>query len=98
MLEPVTSIPVTDMHGIVRQLRAALDARSVAATTMNAHSSRAHTLFQLHIVSTARRNHGAAVRESTLTFVDLAGSERLRKDDDASGARACVPDICVVDT
>lgn len=82
---------VVDMPTSVERLRAALECRSVAATGMNEQSSRAHTVFQLHLESAPRvKSRAAAVRHSTLTFVDLAGSERLAKSH-TSGARACAP-------
>jgi kinesin family protein C2/C3 len=50
--------------------------RSVAATDMNAHSSRSHLLIQ--ILATVAKPDGTQ-RSSCLTLVDLAGSERLAK-------------------
>ena len=58
---------------------------SVAATDMNAQSSRSHCCFVLHIIGTnAKRN--TRVR-GCLNLVDLAGSERLARSG-ATGARA----------
>ncbi|XRB03684.1 kinesin motor domain-containing protein [Pycnococcus provasolii] len=59
-----------------------LSRRHVRAHRLNAHSSRSHCLFTLHIDSClddvgpgGRRKGG---RHGRITFVDLAGSERLR--------------------
>ncbi|XP_072115527.1 kinesin-like protein KIFC1 [Mobula birostris] len=51
--------------------------RSVAKTAMNDHSSRSHSVFQLHVEGTDSA-HGLQCT-STLCLVDLAGSERLTK-------------------
>lgn len=51
--------------------------RSVDRTDMNAHSSRSHSIFALHI-----RGYNEAQNtevEGTLSLVDLAGSERLSR-------------------
>ena len=53
-----------------------------AATAMNERSSRAHTVFVLHV----RQTRGDAMVSSTLHMVDLAGSERIKKSK-AVGAR-----------
>ena len=51
--------------------------RTVAATALNADSSRSHAIFQLHLTRTdsaAKRSLSAAIN-----LVDLAGSERVDK-------------------
>jgi hypothetical protein len=56
-------------------------ARSYAGTAMNHHSSRSHTIFQLHVTSVKTSDQldetESITTESLLNFVDLAGSERV---------------------
>merc|ERR1712166_1488484 len=53
--------------------------RSVAATSMNAESSRSHLIFQIRVDTV---NKVSGMRSSTkLTLVDLAGSERIAKSE-----------------
>ncbi len=59
-------------------------ARKVEATQMNAHSSRSHTVFILH-VSGEHASSGLKM-EGVLNLVDLAGSERVSRSG-ASGER-----------
>jgi len=54
--------------------------RSVAATNMNAHSSRSHSIFMLHL--NGQNVDTGAIVQGALNLCDLAGSERL----DRSGA------------
>uniref|UniRef100_A0A0K0EPH4 Kinesin motor domain-containing protein n=1 Tax=Strongyloides stercoralis TaxID=6248 RepID=A0A0K0EPH4_STRER len=82
---------VKDASDTFRMLDAGTVKRSVAATEMNAESSRSHAIFTLYITQTSESI--AAVTEDedtkpekvmkTLTakfhFVDLAGSERLKR-------------------
>lgn len=58
--------------------------RSVAATDMNAESSRSHSIFTLHLV--AKNVEQNALLRGQLNLCDLAGSERV----DRSGAQVCV--------
>ena len=58
--------------------------RSVAHTAMNAHSSRSHSVFTLHL--RAKHAEDNIVLKGTLSLVDLAGSERLDRSE-ATGAR-----------
>jgi len=53
--------------------------RSVAATSMNAESSRSHLIFQIRVDTV---NKVSGMRSSAkLTLVDLAGSERIAKSE-----------------
>ncbi|XP_054833089.1 kinesin-like protein KIFC1 isoform X2 [Eublepharis macularius] len=70
-------IPVASEGEVLKLLQTAKANRSVARTTLNEHSSRSHSLFQLHIEG---QNANQDVRTSSvLSLVDLAGSERLDK-------------------
>ena len=65
-------------------VRKAAGARKVEATQMNAHSSRSHAVFILH-VSGEYASSGTRM-EGVLNLVDLAGSERVSRSG-ASGER-----------
>eukprot|EP00667_Euglena_gracilis_P001736 EG_transcript_1737 len=58
--------------------RAADQRRATAATLLNEHSSRSHTLFILNVVRPNVDGRGTDVK-GRLILVDLAGSERQRK-------------------
>ena len=60
--------------------------RTVGATALNVASSRAHTIFTLHIESRSRVESADKVSFSKLHLVDLAGCERTKKSN-SSGAR-----------
>jgi kinesin family protein C1 len=65
-------------HGIAQLeavMAAASRARSVATTKMNAHSSRSHAVFMLHLCGTHKES--GTTMEGSLNLCDLAGSERL---------------------
>jgi len=69
-----------DKEAVDTILALAAERRSTAATSMNATSSRSHSVFTLHMTS-MHEGENKVVR-GTLHLVDLAGSERL----DRSGA------------
>jgi len=83
----LTNCAVVDVRGAdhVQDLVArAMGARSVAATAMNAQSSRSHSVFILWIEG--RNDELGQQFRSSLNMVDLAGSERL-KSSKAEGER-----------
>ncbi|XP_066585225.1 kinesin-like protein KIF20B isoform X2 [Prorops nasuta] len=51
----------------------------VAATALNARSSRSHCIFTIKLLKYKSEDNPAAVDISTFAFCDLAGSERLKK-------------------
>lgn len=53
--------------------------RAVAATAMNATSSRSHSIFEINIDSTIVVKGKNKIKSSKLILVDLAGSERQSK-------------------
>jgi len=73
----MTCVPVTSMEQISKLMVSAASQRSVAATHMNAESSRSHSIFTLYLEGSNqclnKQLHGV------LNLVDLAGSERLDK-------------------
>ena len=65
-------------------VRKAAAARKVEATQMNAHSSRSHTIFILHV--SGEHSASGSTLSGALNLVDLAGSERVARSG-ASGDR-----------
>ena len=51
----------------------------VAATALNARSSRSHCIFTIKLLKYYTENDADSVEVSTFAFCDLAGSERLKK-------------------
>mmetsp|Transcript_981 Transcript_981/g.2443 ORF Transcript_981/g.2443 Transcript_981/m.2443 type:complete len:683 (+) Transcript_981:2524-4572(+) len=75
---------VNSKEEVLRYIEVGEAARRYAATAMNHHSSRSHTIFQLHVTSVLTPAHASVDKsvqsittESLLNFVDLAGSERV---------------------
>ncbi|KNC52927.1 kinesin-2 [Thecamonas trahens ATCC 50062] len=68
---------VSSAADIVGLMERANENRSVAATSMNAHSSRSHSVFSLHLTG-VNAESGEAL-QGVLNLCDLAGSERLAK-------------------
>ena len=52
------------------------EARSIASTKLNEHSSRSHTVFRINIKS---EGQDGKIKSSQLNLVDLAGSEGASK-------------------
>ncbi len=57
--------------------------KTLAATKMNEHSSRAHSVFTIYVESKSRAESTEKVIHSKLHLVDLAGNERTKKHDEA---------------
>jgi len=53
--------------------------RSVAATVMNAESSRSHSVFNIYLAAQEDMNGKLCTVQSKLNLIDLAGSERQSK-------------------
>ncbi|XP_012278178.1 kinesin-like protein KIF20A isoform X2 [Orussus abietinus] len=51
----------------------------IAATALNARSSRSHCIFTIKLLKYYTENNPKSVEMSTFSFCDLAGSERLKK-------------------
>ena len=75
---------VTSEAEVVEILRLAAKHRSVAATSMNARSSRSHSIFTLYLTGSNSVSHTHLT--GSLNLCDLAGSERLSRSH-AEGAR-----------
>jgi len=82
-IEDVTIVDVEpeDKMQVDNIMDVAAKHRSVAATDMNAQSSRSHSIFTLHLVARNEEQH--ALLRGQLNLCDLAGSERV----DRSGAQ-----------
>jgi len=53
--------------------------KTVAATSMNDHSSRSHSVYTLYVEAKARTEQREKIIISKLHLVDLAGNERTKK-------------------
>jgi hypothetical protein len=80
----LTEKVVTSLSDAMGLIRLGEESRHYAATCLNHHSSRAHTIFKLSIRSLQVITKGSEdesfeniTMESVINFVDLAGSERL---------------------
>ncbi|MPC11635.1 Chromosome-associated kinesin KIF4A [Portunus trituberculatus] len=74
----VTEIPVTSMQETMRCLEQGALHRATGATAMNAHSSRSHAIFSMHVEQRNTKKGGSVV-SAKFHMVDLAGSERAKK-------------------
>lgn len=79
---------VRDAAEVQSMIKAAQKYRCTSSHTLNARSSRSHTLLSLH---TSRWIDGAPLTTSTITLADLAGAERVKK----SGAAGDVMDEAI---
>ena len=76
-VEGLSKIPVSSYEEISNLMDQGTANRTVAATQMNATSSRAHTLITLQVDQIMTGEDGKkTTRQSTVNLVDLAGSER----------------------
>jgi len=79
-LQPIL---VTNVNKLFHLLAITQQNKTVAETKMNRASSRAHTLYRIHL---SRTTHDRTVR-SLISLVDLAGSENI-KQSNAQGVNA----------
>ncbi|CAD7937156.1 unnamed protein product [Amoebophrya sp. A120] len=71
----LTEVPTASSDECLVQMDRGLGTRSVAATKMNAVSSRSHCVFALEL----DQEEGGQAKTSKVNLVDLAGSERAKK-------------------
>lgn len=76
-IEEVTETYVNCFEDAVRIMRKGELNRTVAATALNAHSSRSHSILVMHVQQTDVKT-GKKIT-SRIVFVDLAGSEKIAK-------------------
>ncbi|XP_056000812.1 kinesin-like protein KIF28P isoform X2 [Ostrea edulis] len=76
-VESLVSTPVSSYSDIEGRINEGTRNRTVAATNMNATSSRAHTIVAITFVQKTPNETGQSMtRSSSVNLVDLAGSER----------------------
>ena len=76
----VCNVPVKTVADCLKCMQSGNENRAVAATSMNAHSSRSHAIFTIHVERRDTEKEGQGdITFSTLSLVDLAGSERVAK-------------------
>ncbi|CAG0919052.1 unnamed protein product [Notodromas monacha] len=85
--EGLKTVLVTSYEDIAAKMEEGTRNRTVAATNMNATSSRAHTIVAVHFVQKTKNAAGQeTAKTSVVNLVDLAGSERVESTG-ATGAR-----------
>ncbi|VDO18732.1 unnamed protein product [Heligmosomoides polygyrus] len=78
-VENLSSVPVNSYKEIEEKIEEGTKSRTIAATNMNATSSRAHTIVKLLFVQKSPKSGGGTTtKKSEINLVDLAGSERQR--------------------
>ncbi|KAK2174001.1 hypothetical protein NP493_836g01049 [Ridgeia piscesae] len=83
----LTNVAVADYDDIAARMEAGTANRTVAATRMNATSSRAHTIVGITFVQRAKNAAGETTdKTAVVNLVDLAGSERAANTG-ATGSR-----------
>ena len=76
-IEKLSNVNVTSYDNIERRMDEGTQNRTVAATSMNATSSRAHTIVALTFTQKGKNDTGQGMtKTSVINLVDLAGSER----------------------
>ncbi|EDV26227.1 uncharacterized protein TRIADDRAFT_23272, partial [Trichoplax adhaerens] len=76
-VEELKNVPVTSYKDIENRMEEGTRNRTIAATNMNATSSRAHTIVAITFKQkTKAKGNQSMTRTSTMNLVDLAGSER----------------------
>lgn len=76
-VESLVTVPVKDYPDIDNRIEEGTRNRTVAATNMNATSSRAHTIVAITFIQKGKNEAGQMMtKTSIVNLVDLAGSER----------------------
>ncbi|CAF4626294.1 unnamed protein product [Rotaria sp. Silwood1] len=70
-------LPVGSYNDIDRRIAEGTENRTIAATNMNATSSRAHTVVTIYFDQIIKTDRGETKKTSVINLVDLAGSERV---------------------
>ncbi|CAD6188362.1 unnamed protein product [Caenorhabditis auriculariae] len=76
-VESLSSVPVSSYAEIEAKIDEGTKSRTIAATNMNATSSRAHTIVKIIFhQKIGKSGGGTTTKKSEINLVDLAGSER----------------------
>ncbi|XP_070565342.1 kinesin-like protein KIF28P isoform X2 [Ptychodera flava] len=79
-VEMLKVVNVNSFSDIESRINEGTRNRTIAATNMNATSSRAHTIVSVTLVQKAKNEAGQSMtKTSIINLVDLAGSERVEK-------------------
>ena len=93
-VQGITEVEIKTAKEAKNLILVGLKSRHVAATEMNAESSRSHLLFSIFLSTSYINNRGSAVEKtSRLHLIDLAGSERQKKTK-AQGER--IKEACMI--
>ena len=93
-VQGITEVEVKNAKEAKDLILTGLKSRHVAATEMNAESSRSHLLFSIYVTTSFVNPRGGAVsKTSRLHLIDLAGSERQKKTK-AQGER--IKEACMI--
>ena len=77
--EGLKKVPVKSFEEIEARIEEGTSHRSIAATQMNATSSRAHTIIQIEFKQKIQTADKKIEKLSVMNLVDLAGSEKVGK-------------------
>jgi len=86
IVQGLEEVPVLNKHEVYRILEKGSAKRQTAATLMNAHSSRSHTLFTITVhVKESSIEGEEMIKSGKLYLVDLAGSENIGRSGAVAG-------------